>query len=194
MEPLSPLNLFMPLPLPKPQRLWRISKPSFIRFLLLLTPKMAARLLVAVMTSITTGREACFVPSGGQGPDESMPEAEAMRRYLLSQDVPPHLILAETASKNTLENMSFSKKIIRESSPDAKVVFSTTSYHVFRSGLWANLAGFPAEGIGSKTKWWYWPNAFMRETAGLLRKRWKQEILLLVILLVWFGTLSMLLG
>ena len=141
-----------------------------------------------------TGREACFVPSGGQGPDESMPEAEAMRRYLLSQDVPPHLILAETASKNTLENMSFSKKIIRESAPDAKVVFSTTSYHVFRSGLWANLAGFPAEGIGSKTKWWYWPNAFMRETAGLLRKRWKQEILLLVILLIWFGTLSMLLG
>ena len=141
-----------------------------------------------------TGREACFVPSGGQGPDESMPEAEAMRQYLLSQDVPDHLIRPETASKNTLENMSFSKKIIRESSPDAKVVFSTTSYHVFRSGIWANLAGLPAEGIGSKTKWWYWPNAFMRETAGLLRKRWKQEILLLVVLLVWFGTLSMILG
>ena len=35
-----------------------------------------------------TGREACFIPSGGQGPDESMPEAEAMRQYLLSQDVP----------------------------------------------------------------------------------------------------------
>jgi hypothetical protein len=34
----------------------------------------------------------------------------------------------------------------------------------------------------------------MRETAGLLRKRWKQEILLLVVLLVWFGTLSMILG
>ena len=141
-----------------------------------------------------TGREACFVPSGGQGPDESMPEAEAMRKYLLSQDVPSRLILPETASKNTLENMSFSKKIIRESSPDAKVVFSTTSYHVFRSGLWANLAGFPAEGIGSKTKWWYWPNAFMRETVGLLRKRWKQEILLLVLLLLWFGILSMFVG
>jgi vancomycin permeability regulator SanA len=141
-----------------------------------------------------TGKEALFIPSGGQGPDESMPEAEAMRQYLLSQDVPDHLIRPETASKNTLENMSFSKKIIRESSPDAKVVFSTTSYHVFRSGIWANLAGLPAEGIGSKTKWWYWPNAFMRETAGLLRKRWKQEILLLVVLLVWFGTLSMILG
>lgn len=141
-----------------------------------------------------TGREACFIPSGGQGPDESMPEAEAMRQYLLSQDVPARLIRPEAASKNTFENMSFSKEIIREKDPEARVVFSTTSYHVFRSGIWANLAGLSAEGIGSKTKWWYWPNAFMRETAGLLQKRWKQEILLLVLLLLWFGALSMVLG
>ena len=141
-----------------------------------------------------TGKEACFVPSGGRGPDESMPEAEAIRQYLLSQDVPSRLIRPETASKNTFENMSFSKEIIRESDPEAQVVFATTSYHVFRSGIWANLAGLPAEGIGSKTKWWYWPNAFMRETAGLLQKRWKQEILLLVLLLLWFGALSMILG
>lgn len=141
-----------------------------------------------------TGREACFIPSGGQGPDESMPEAEAMRQYLLSQDVPARLIRPEAASRNTFENMSFSKEIIREKDPEARVVFSTTSYHVFRSGIWANLAGLSAEGIGSKTKWWYWPNAFMRETAGLLQKRWKQEILLLVLLLLWFGALSMVLG
>lgn len=141
-----------------------------------------------------TGKEACFVPSGGQGPDEPMPEAEAVRRYLLSQGVPDHLILPETASKNTFENMAFSKKIIREISPDAKVVFSTTNYHVFRSGVWASLAGMPAEGIGSKTKWWFWPNAFMRETVSLLQKRWKQEILLLIFLLLYFGVLSMLLG
>ena len=141
-----------------------------------------------------TGKEACFVPSGGRGPDESMPEAEAIRQYLLSQDVPSRLIRPETASRNTFENMAFSKEIIRESDPEAQVVFATTSYHVFRSGIWANLAGLPAEGIGSKTKWWYWPNAFMRETAGLLQKRWKQEILLLVLLLLWFGALSMILG
>ena len=142
----------------------------------------------------SSGKEACFVPSGGQGPDEPMPEAEAMRRYLLSQGVPDHLILPETASGNTFENMSFSKKIIREKSPDGKIIFATTNYHVFRSGVWASLAGMPAEGIGSKTKWWFWPNAFMRETISLLLKRWKQEILLLILLLLYFGVLSMLLG
>ena len=65
---------------------------------------------------------------------------------------------------------------------------------MFRSGLWAKQAGLPAEGIGSKTKWWFWPNAFVRETAGLLQKRWKQETLFLVMLVAFFGVLSMVLG
>ena len=142
----------------------------------------------------STGREACFIPSGGQGRDESMPEAEAMRRYLLSQGVPDRLILPETASRSTLENMTFSGRIIREANPDGKTVFSTTSYHVFRSGVWAAEAGLPAEGIGSRTKWWFWPNAFMRETVGLLLKRWKQELLLLAVLVAYFALLTFLLG
>lgn len=141
-----------------------------------------------------TGREACFIPSGGQGPDEPMPEAEAMRRYLLSKDVPERLIHPETKSRNTFENMSFSREIVRDVAPEGKVLFATTNYHVFRSGVWASMAGLPAEGIGSRTKWWYWPNAFMRETAGLLQKRWKQEIFLLIFLLIYFALLSITVG
>ena len=33
----------------------------------------------------------------------------------------------------------------------------------------------------------------MRETMGLLQKRWKQEILLLIVLIVFFGVLSLIL-
>ena len=141
----------------------------------------------------TTGKEAVFVPSGGQGKDEPMPEGEAIRRYLESQDVPEDRILPETRSKNTFENMSFSRELIREKNPEGKVLFATSSYHVFRSGIWAKRAGLTAEGIGSRTRWWFWPNAFIRETAGLLHKRWKQELLLLVMLLLFFGLLSMIL-
>ena len=54
-------------------------------------------------------------------------------------------------------------------------------------------AGLSAEGLGSRTKWWFWPNAFMRETAGLMQKRWKQELLFLFLLIVFFGVLSMIL-
>lgn len=141
-----------------------------------------------------SGREARFIPSGGQGRDETMPEAEAMRKYLLSQGVPERLILPEDHSANTYQNMDFSKAILRAVDPAGKAVFCTTNYHVFRSGIWAALAGLEAEGIGSRTKWWFWPNAFMREVAGLLCKRWKQEALLLVLLTAFFGLLSMALG
>ena len=111
-----------------------------------------------------------------------------------TQGIPPEAIRVEDQSKNTYQNMAFSRKIVEEINPEGKVLFATTNYHVFRSGLWANQAGMPAEGIGSKTKWWFWPNAFMRECAGLLQHRWKQEILLLVILILFFGVLSMVLG
>ena len=123
-----------------------------------------------------------------------MPEAEAIRRYLLSQGVPDRLILPEKQSGNTLENMLFSKEVIRDINPEGKTIFATTNYHVFRSGVWAGLANLPAEGIGSRTKWWFWPNAFMRETVGLLQKRWWQETLFLILLIGFFSLLSMTVG
>ena len=141
----------------------------------------------------STGKEAVFIPSGGQGRDETMPEAEAIRRYLLSQGVPESAILPETRSANTYQNMAFSKEIIQDVRPDGRTVFATTNYHVFRSGIWAAQAGLTAEGIGGKTKWWFWPNAFMRECIGLLQRRWKQEVILLVLLLAIFGLLSIIL-
>ena len=140
-----------------------------------------------------TGKEARFIPSGGQGSNEPMPEGEAIRQYLLSRGIEDRLILPEDRAVNTYENMANSREIIRETAPQGKTVFATSSYHVFRSGLWARQAGLSAEGLGSRTKWWFWPNAFMRETAGLLRKRWKQELLFLFLLIVFFGVLSMIL-
>ena len=141
-----------------------------------------------------TGREAVLVPSGGQGSDEVMPEAEAMRNYLLTQDVPERCVMVEDKSRNTYQNMEFSKALIEKSKPDGRVVYVTTNYHVFRSGVWAGLAGLPAEGLGSRTKWWYWPNAFMRECAGLMLNRVPQELALLVVMIGFFALLSMALG
>ncbi len=143
------------------------------------------------MQRARTGREAVFIPSGGQGRNESMAEAEAMRRYLLSQNIPERLILPEDQAANTWQNMAFSKRIIDSVKPGGSAVFSTTNYHVFRSGVWARNAGFPIEGIGSGTKWWFWPNAFMREVVGLMERRWKQEVLFLLLLTAFFAALSL---
>ncbi len=140
-----------------------------------------------------TGKAARFIPSGGQGSNETGSEAEAIRQYLLSQGIEDGLILPEDRSADTYENLAFSKEIIDRTDPEGKTVFATSSYHVFRSGIWARQAGLSAEGIGGKTKWWFWPNAFMRETAGLLLKRWRQELLFLAVMIAFFGALSMIL-
>ena len=142
----------------------------------------------------TTGKTAVLIPSGGQGPDEPIAEAEAMRRYLLAQGIPAESIVMEDQSRNTYQNMACSKALIEREAPGAKVVYATTNYHVFRSGVWANLVGLPAEGVGSRTKWWYWPNAFMRECAGLMLNRIPQELLLLASMIAFFGALSAALG
>ncbi|MDO5445309.1 MAG: YdcF family protein [Eubacteriales bacterium] len=124
-----------------------------------------------------TGKAAVFVPSGGKGSDERLAEAEAMANYLLSRGIPENRILIENRSTTTRENMLFSKALTDRSGNDYKAAFSTSNYHVFRSGLLAEKLGWKLEGMGSKTKWYYWPNAYMREFLGLIADSWVGQMI-----------------
>ena len=119
----------------------------------------------ARMQKEKTGKDLIFVPSGGKGADETISEAAAIRNYLVSVGVPEDRILTEDRSTNTYENIRNSAALIREhgGGEDAKLAFSTTNYHVFRAGVLAARQGVPAQGIGSKTKRYFWINAFVRE-------------------------------
>lgn len=132
-----------------------------------------------------TGKKAFFLPSGGQGPDEPVSEAAAMKRYLLEKGIPEEQILLEDKSKNTIENMCFSKKIIEKRTPNANVAFSTTNYHVFRSGIISRQNGFEPDGMGSKTKWYFWPNAYIREVIGVMAYKWKSIIIVLIPIVIF---------
>ena len=78
--------------------------------------------------------------------------------------------------------MKFSKEKIDKINRNAKVSFSTTNYHVFRSGVIAYEQGIDCEGIGSKTKWYFYSNALIREfIANLAYEKNKHLILLLMI-------------
>lgn len=129
-----------------------------------------------------TGKAAIFVPSGGQGPDECMPEGEAIKRYLLEQGIPEDHILPETRSENTYQNMKYSKAIIDKDNPDSKMIFATTNYHVYRSGILAASVGMNADGVGAKTKWYFWPNALIREFIGMVVNGRKIHIALCILL------------
>ena len=126
-----------------------------------------------------TGKDARFVASGGRGPDEAQSEAASMRDYLLAKGVPAERVILEDQSTDTAENMRFSKEKI-EAAGTGKIAFFTTNYHVFRAGLKARRVKMRAVGMGAPTKWYFWPNAAVREFVGLLTEhRLKQGLLLL---------------
>lgn len=126
-----------------------------------------------------TGKAPILIPSGGQGPDEAVSESEAMTNYLLEKGVPAEHILIEDRSKSTRENMRFSKEIIQKVNPQGKIAYATTNYHVFRSGLMARRVKMRAVGMGARTKWYFWPNAAVREFVGILTEhRFKQALIL----------------
>ena len=133
-----------------------------------------------------TGKEVTFIASGGQGPDEVNSEAAAIQRYLMEQGVPAERILLEDRSTDTAENMEFSKAIIDSIDPHARVIYSTTNYHIFRSGLKARRVKLKATGIGARTKWYFWPNATVREFVGILTDHKLKQALIIGGMLAYY--------
>lgn len=139
-----------------------------------------------------TGKDLTFITSGGRGPDEVISESAAMKRYLTEHGVPAERIIEEDRSADTFENMKNSKEIIWTINPNAKITFSTTNYHVFRSGLFARRVKMRAVGMGAETKWYFWPNAAVREFIGLLTKHKGKQALILGTMVALFAALTFL--
>ena len=128
-----------------------------------------------------TGKRAILVPSGGRGGDEPMSEGEAMARYMLEQGIPADAVLPECESATTRENLLFSRRLTGEGS---RVAFATSSYHVYRGGILAADLGWTIDGMGSRTRWYFWPNAFLREFIGLLTSTRLQQVTALALIVI----------
>lgn len=99
--------------------------------------------LDAALSYYQENPEAVIVVSGGQGPQETIPEALAMERYLLNQGVPKEHILKEEKSTSTYENFVYTKEILDQYFDDAyEAAFVTNEYHVYRAKGIAKEAGF----------------------------------------------------
>ena len=126
-------------------------------------------------------RDIIFIPSGGKGEDEIISEAEAMKNYLIENGIDESNIIVENKSINTYQNMKYSKELI-DQKHNGNIIFSTTNYHVFRSGVIANNQGIDCEGIGSTTKWYFYTNALVREFIANLYEQRKEHILIVLIM------------
>lgn len=85
-----------------------------------------------------------IVVSGGQGPGETIPESEAMKKYLVYKGISEDRILEENKSRNTMENMLFSKRLLKDidKRSNVKVTIVTSNFHMYRSNELAKKAGF----------------------------------------------------
>ena len=82
----------------------------------------------------------CIV-SGGKGIGEDISEAEAMADYLKSNGIDEERIYMEDKSKNTLENLEFSKQLIDNLEKD-EIGIVTNNFHIYRSMKTANVLGY----------------------------------------------------
>ena len=154
------------------------------------TPLLAGRIDKALELWKKQHQHGKFVVSGGQGADEVVSEAQAMRDYLLEKGVPAEAILMEDKSTTTWENLRYSLAVIRADrtsaaaddapataaandasapSGDFTTAVVTSDFHVFRCAEYAHNLGIKADGIGSHTKGWYWPTAFIREFIAITK-------------------------
>ena len=151
-----------------------------------LTPLLKGRVDKAIefakMQYEATKKKIYYVPSGGKGNDENIAEAKAIKEYLLKKGINEDDIIIEDKSTSTYENMKFSKNKIDKLNKDAKISFATTNYHVFRSGVIANNQGIDVEGVGSKTKWYFYTNALIREFVANIVAEKKSHIILLIMI------------
>ncbi|WP_308555962.1 YdcF family protein [uncultured Lactobacillus sp.] len=106
-----------------------------------------------------------LIMSGGQGPNEEVPESHAMAEYAEEHGVPKSDIIIEDKSKTTNQNLKFSHQLMK---PNSTFCIVTNSYHVYRALVLAKRQGLQCIGYGAKTKWYFTLNAFIREFIAYL--------------------------
>jgi len=102
------------------------------------------------------------VVSGGQGPGESIPEAEAMYRHLVDHGIDPARITQENRSASTAQNVAFSLPLMPEGT--ARVAVVSNEFHLYRARALLRRAGVEPLAVSAPTPLWYLkPTYYFRE-------------------------------
>ena len=133
------------------------------------TPPLRSRLDVAVEYA-TANPDAVIAVAGGQGPGESITEALAMERYLVSRGVAEDRILREDRSTSTYENFVFAKRLLHAHfEANYTTAFITNDYHVYRAGEIAEDAGIGSTHAHADTPWYGIPVDYVREFLAITK-------------------------
>lgn len=108
--------------------------------------------------------DALIVVSGGMGRGETITEAQAMERFLISLGVAPTVILREDQSTSTYENFLFSKTILDERlGTSYTAAFVSNGFHIYRAEHIGKNAGVSAKHLHAPLDFYMAPVTYIRE-------------------------------
>ncbi|MDQ0208478.1 YdcF family protein [Alkalicoccobacillus murimartini] len=107
------------------------------------------------------------IASGGQGPDEGISEALAIKRGLVKLGVEESRVLLEDQSTSTYENLLYSKELITEEKGTGIIV--SNGFHLYRAILMASDQGLDVTGLAGETPTISIIQSHIREYAALTK-------------------------
>lgn len=111
-----------------------------------------------------------LILSGGQGQDEPMTEAEAMRNYLVNKGFDENRLILENQSTSTYENIKFSMTKIPLT--EKKITIISNDFHLARAKMIAENLGYEnVDVVGAPTPKAVTLKLEARERAGLILQK-----------------------
>lgn len=126
--------------------------------------------LDAAINYLSVSPHATIIVSGGQGPGEDDSEANIMKQYLINHGVEESRIITEDKSTNTVENLTFSKKIMDAKKQTYTVTIITNGFHTYRAKYIANALNMDAKTYSAKEDGPSVLHYYVRECFGVLKE------------------------
>lgn len=120
---------------------------------------------------INKNPSAYIAVTGGMGPQETVTEGSAMRKYLLENGVDADRIITEEKATSTAENMVFTKELLDEKlGGNYKVTVITNGFHIYRSVSLARKNGFlQVTHMHGGVEWYNAVPCYLRESLAVLK-------------------------
>ena len=106
--------------------------------------------LLVTLEYLQAHPQSVAILAGGQGPNENVTEAFAMRRWLANHGIEEERLYMEDQSTSTYENIVFSMPIIHKLGYKQAVIV-TNDFHLLRASLIAAYYELPTQLLGAPT-------------------------------------------
>ncbi len=128
---------------------------------------MLQRRLEAAYDYLVQHPDVPVIVCGGQGPDESISEAQCMYEYLTAKGIEEGRILLDDRSVSTYENLQNAKEYLVSHQLGSTITIVTDGFHQYRASMIADSLDLSCDHISAKTSWYLVPAYWIREWLGV---------------------------